>query len=52
MAVREADDLTGPGVGAMKDDPRWRRGVWIDFVGAAALLALLGALVGLMTSCT
>lgn len=52
MAVREAPGLTGPAVWALKDDARWRRGVWLDFVGAAALLALLGALVGMLATCT
>lgn len=48
MGVR-ADGLAA---WATKDDAGWRRGVWIDFLGAAALLALLGALFGLLARCS
>jgi hypothetical protein len=37
---------------ACRDEDGWRRIVWADFAGALALIALLGALLGLASSCT
>ncbi|MCR5878532.1 hypothetical protein [Phenylobacterium sp. J367] len=37
---------------ACQDDPGWRKVVWADFAGAMLMIALLGGLLGMATSCT